>query len=136
MGSESQICCKNLLDPAGTSMPNLNCLYVRKVVEMVMSQVSILNASIERSNVYLSGFNLVFSFEQTKKISCSGVHNYWRMSDNYYIKTLTLDLVYEIIFLINNVFMWIWVGVSIAKCFPVKCQALPRGRYLKFKVHP
>lgn len=82
-------------------MPNLNCLSVRKVVEMVMSQVSVVNASIERSNVYLSGFNLVFSFEQTKKISCSGVHN-WRMSDEY-IKTLTLDLVYEIIFLINNV---------------------------------
>lgn len=92
-------------------MPNLNCLSVRKVVEMVMSQVSVLNASIERNNVYLSGFNLVFSFEQTKKISCSGVHN-WRMSDKY-IKTLTLDLVYEIIFLINIVFMWIWVGVRI-----------------------
>lgn len=48
-------------------MPNLNCLSVRKVVEMVMSQVSVLNTSIERSNVYLSEFNLVFSFEQTKK---------------------------------------------------------------------
>lgn len=76
-----------------------------------MSQVSVLNASIERSNVYLSGFDLVFSFELTKKISCSGVHN-WRMSDKY-IKTLTLDLVYEIISFINNEFMWIWVGVRI-----------------------
>lgn len=74
-------------------MPNLNCLSVRKVVEMVMSQVSVVNVSIERSNIYLSGFNLVFSFEQTKKISCSAVHN-WRISDKY-IKTLTLDLSYK-----------------------------------------
>lgn len=48
-------------------MPNLNCLSVRKVVEMIMSQVSVLNTSIERSNVYLPGLYLVFRFEQTKK---------------------------------------------------------------------
>lgn len=108
-------------------MPNLNCLSVRKVVEMV---------SRERSNVYLSGFNLVFSFEQTKKISCSGVHN-WRVSDKYVYKNINLrPRIRDYTFNKQRIYVDLGGSTNIAKCFPVKCQAFPRGRYLKFKVHP
>lgn len=86
------------------------------------------------SNVYLSGFNLLFSFEQTQKISCSGVHN-WRMSDKYYININLRPRIRDYIFNKQHIYVDLGGSKNIA-VFSSKMSGSPARALLKVQSSP